>query len=242
MERWCFQASKKTLSSLFVALSLMALPVTAEPTKPLETHHAYMSQVLNANQQAPLTGFALHVIVDDGHAFSTAKQSKENAPLVINPNSLFRIASVTKTFTAATVLRLHEEGKLSLDTTLDKLISDDFFALLESDGYALDKMTLKQVLSHTAGLYDHAQSDQYLAGIMANPQQDITMREQIKGCVEWGDPVGKPGERFSYSDTGYVLLGHIIERVTDLPLPKAVRQYLSFDKNHIENVIWERGD
>ena len=77
---------------------------------------------------------------------------------------------------------------------------------------------------------------------MANPQQDIMMREQIKGCVEWGDPVGKPGERFSYSDTGYVLLGHIIERVTDLPLPKAVRQYLSFDKNHIENVIWERGD
>ncbi|WP_295508601.1 serine hydrolase [uncultured Pseudoalteromonas sp.] len=242
MERRCSQASKKTLSSLFVALSLVALPVTAEPTKPLETHHALMGQILNANQQAPLTGFALHVIVDDGHAFSTAKQSKENAPQVINPNSLFRIASVTKTFTAATVLRLHEEGKLNLDTTLDKLISDDFFALLESDGYALDKMTLKQVLSHTAGLYDHAQSDQYLAGIMANPQRDITMREQIKGCVEWGDPVGKPGERFSYSDTGYVLLGHIIERVTGLPLPEAVRQYLSFDKNHIENVVWERGD
>ncbi len=216
--------------------------MAAEPTKPLETHHALMGQVLNANQQAPLTGFALHVIVDDGHAFSTVKQSKENAPQVINPNSLFRIASVTKTFTAATVLRLHEEGKLSLDTTLDKLISDDFYALLESDGYALDKMTLKQVLSHTAGLYDHAQSDQYLAGIMANPQQDITIREQIKGCVEWGDPVGKPGERFSYSDTGYVLLGHIIERVTDLPLPEAVRQYLSFDINHIENVVWERGD
>ncbi|WP_462148213.1 serine hydrolase domain-containing protein [Pseudoalteromonas gelatinilytica] len=242
MDRRCSQTSKKTLSSLFVALSLMALPVTAEPTKPLETHHALMGQILSANQQTPLTGFALHVIVDDGHAFSTAKQSKENTPQVINPNSLFRIASVTKTFTAATVLRLHEEGKLNLDTTLDKLISDDFFTLLESDGYALDKMTLKQVLSHTAGLYDHAQSDQYLAGIMANPQQDITMREQIKGCVEWGDPVGKPGERFSYSDTGYVLLGHIIERVTDLPLPEAVRQYLSFDKNHIENVVWERGD
>ena len=91
MERWCFQASKKTLSSLFVALSLMALPVTAEATKPLETHHALMGQVLNANQQAPLTGFALHVIVDDGHAFSTVKQSKENAPQVINPNSLLEL-------------------------------------------------------------------------------------------------------------------------------------------------------
>ncbi|MCG9709095.1 MULTISPECIES: serine hydrolase domain-containing protein [unclassified Pseudoalteromonas] len=242
MDRRCSQTRKKTLSSLFVALSLMALPVTAEPTKPLETHHALMGQILSANQHPPLTGFALHVIVDDGHAFSTAKQSKENAPQVINPNSLFRIASVTKTFTAATVLRLHEEGKLNLDTTLDKLISGDFFTLLESDGYALDKMTLKQVLSHTAGLYDHAQSEQYLAGIMANPQQDISMREQIKRCVEWGDPIGKPGQRFSYSDTGYVLLGHIIERVTDLPLPEAVRQYLSFDKNHIENVIWEQGD
>ena len=139
MERRCFQASKKTLSSLFVALSLMALPVTAEPTKPLETHHALMSQVLNANQQAPLTGFALHVIVDDGHAFSTAKQSKENAPQVINPNSLFRIASVTKTFTAATVLRLHEEGKLSLDTTLDKLISDDFLRFLKAMAMPLIK-------------------------------------------------------------------------------------------------------
>lgn len=65
MDRRCSLASKKTLSALFVALSMLALPVTAEPTKPLETHHALMGQVLNANQQAPLTGFALHVIVDD---------------------------------------------------------------------------------------------------------------------------------------------------------------------------------
>ena len=62
MDRRCSQTSKKTLSSLFVALSLMTLPVAAEPTKPLETHHALMGQILNANKKTPLTGFALHVI------------------------------------------------------------------------------------------------------------------------------------------------------------------------------------
>ncbi|WP_158679738.1 hypothetical protein [Pseudoalteromonas sp. T1lg21] len=49
MDRRCSQTSKKTLSSLFVALSMMALPVTAEPTKSLETHHALMGQILSAN-------------------------------------------------------------------------------------------------------------------------------------------------------------------------------------------------
>ena len=77
---------------------------------------------------------------------------------------------------------------------------------------------------------------------MANPKQEQSRLAQIKGCVEWGDPLGKPGEGYSYSDTGYVLLGHIIERVTELPLPIAVRQYLKLDVNNIQTVMWERGD
>ncbi|WP_462167142.1 hypothetical protein [Pseudoalteromonas sp. GB43] len=54
MDRRCSLASKKTLSSLFVALSMLALPVTAEPTKPLETHHALMDKFSMHTNKLPL--------------------------------------------------------------------------------------------------------------------------------------------------------------------------------------------
>ena len=193
------------------------------------------------NDMGSLTGYSIHVINDNG-SFNLTKGKISPDGNDISPANLFRIASVSKTFVAATALRLIEDGQLDLDAPLADLLAPNYLSLLESDGYATKQITLKQLLNHTSGLFDHAQSPAFFEQINDDPLREWTREEQIRGCIDWGDPVGEPGEHFSYSDSGYVLLGHIIERASKLPLPIAVRRYLNLSQNQIRNVFWERGD
>ena len=137
------------------------------------------------------------------------------------------------------MLRLAESGRLSLDDPLAAHLPPDQATLLTADGYDLAAITLRHVLSHTAGLADHSGDDRYGAAIIANPQHKWTRDEQVRRCVELFDPLGKPGEQFVYSDTGYVLLGGIIERVTGRELGPAVRGLLGFNDLALTATWWE---
>jgi D-alanyl-D-alanine carboxypeptidase len=64
--------------------------------------------------------------------------------------------------------------------------------------------------------------------------------QDVQRLVEWTDPVGAPGEKYSYSDTGYVLLGAVVERVTGQTLPQAMRSELALDKRGLPDTYWER--
>ncbi len=151
----------------------------------------------------------------------------------------FRIASNTKTYVAAAILRLVEEGRLDLDAPLARHLPAEFASLLADDGYDLDAITLRHVLSHTAGLADHTGDDGYGEAIIADPQHVWTPTEQVRRCVELFDPLGEPGERYVYSDTGYVLLGGIIEHVTGRALGPAVRELLDYARLDLDATWWE---
>jgi len=157
----------------------------------------------------------------------------------LTPDHTFRIASNTKTYVAAAILRLCEMGKMSLSDPLGNHLAPDQRALLAGDGYDLEAMTIGQVLSHTSGLFEHPADPRYEEAILADPHHRWTRSEQVAMCVEWGDPVGEPGEVFSYSDTGYVLLGGIIEEMTGLNLGTAVRMLLDYDKLKLKSTWWE---
>ena len=152
----------------------------------------------------------------------------------------FRIASVTKTFVAATALRLWEDGKLDLQSPISKWLPAQWTALLAGDGYEPDRITIRQLLSHTSGLADHAQAPEFIAAVKAHPEAASTPADHVRHLVEWTQPLGEPGARFSYSDTGYILLGTIIERVTGQSLPRAVRGELQLDKLGMPNTYWEQ--
>ncbi|HSG27240.1 MAG TPA: serine hydrolase domain-containing protein, partial [Candidatus Krumholzibacterium sp.] len=149
------------------------------------------------------------------------------------------IASNTKTYTAAAILRLIEDGRLRLEDSLSAHLTAAQDSLLRSDGYDTDAMTIAMVLSHTAGLGDHSDDPRFEERIFSQPQYRWTASEKIRYLVEWRDPAGGPGERFSYSDTGYIILGTIIERVTGLSLGQAVRQLLDFEGLGLEVTFWE---
>ena len=155
------------------------------------------------------------------------------------PGQTFRNASNTKTYVAAAVLRLWEDGRLGLDDPVRGYLTEGQVAALASDGYDLDAITLRHLLSHSAGLVDHGSADAYAAAINADPSRRWTRDEQLAGAVEWGDPLWPAGAAYSYSDTGYILLGQVIEGVTGQELGAAVRDLLGFDALGLEATWWE---
>jgi D-alanyl-D-alanine carboxypeptidase len=156
------------------------------------------------------------------------------------PGTPFRIASVSKTFVAAAVLRLVEGGRLSLRDPVATHLTPGTLALLRADGYDPDRITVRQLLRHTAGLFDYASTDTYDERTAVDPGHVWTREEQLRLAMDLGDPVAAPGAAFHYSDTGYVLLGEIIEQVTGRPLAMAVRDLLHFERIGLADTYWEK--
>jgi len=151
-------------------------------------------------------------------------------------NQPFRIASVAKTFVAASLLRLQEEGKLNIDDPISSYISAYHDSLLVADGYVTSTITIRHCLTLSAGFYDYAfgtddTPSPYVPIVLANPQKEWTRTEVLEGIVEWGAPMWKPGEdRYFGGDTEHLILGEIIENVADTSLGAAFDQLLHLDK------------
>ena len=149
---------------------------------------------------------------------------------LVEINQPFRIASVTKTFVAAAILRLHELDSLSIFDDIGQYIKPEHLEILIKGGYAPDSISIKQCLHHTSGLFDYAVGSQTFAEICKNnPNKRWTRTEQLEGAMQWGSRVGEPGERYYYSDTGYILLGEIVERFFNGSLAYGIRTLLKFD-------------
>lgn len=192
-----------------------------------------------ANPSAP--GLLVHVVcppagLDSTFVLGTADRDGTEP---LTAAHTFRMASNTKTYVAAAVLRLVEEGRLGLDDPLGRHLEPARAALLAGDGYDLDRITVAQVLGHTGGLFEHPADPRYEEAILADPRRVWTADEQVRMCVEWGDPVAAPGDTFSYSDTGYVLLGGIVEDLTGQALGPAVRGLLDLGRLGLDATWWE---
>ena len=147
----------------------------------------------------------------------------------IAPEQPLRLASITKTYVAAAILRLMELGKLSLDDPLSEHLSQHQLEILKLGDYRPDNMSIRHLLTHTSGLWDFAQSE-YFGVVGTSPDHRWTRDEQLKFAMDHGEPYGEPGEFYRYSDTGYILLGEIIERRSGLGLAPALRKMLTAQK------------
>ncbi len=199
-----------------------------------------VQKALEEDNIAP--GFAIVVIGPTAaETYTAAAGVADDDGRAFTPDTPLRIASNTKTFTAATILRLWEAGRIDLDAPITGLINPDFDAMLRGGGYDTDAITVRYLLMHTAGLPDHA-DDAYVDIVMADPMRQWTRREQLQVGVDNHDPLGSPNAQYSYSDTGYILLGDIIERVTGEPLATAVRRELKFAEIGLDATWWEQAE
>lgn len=170
----------------------------------------------------------------------TGSQSTAAARAPLTADTPMRVASNTKTLVAATVLRLWEQHRIDLDSPIRRLLSPVTDATLTADGYDTDRITVRQLLSHSAGLYDHGSDPRYVEMLKSNKTRRFSRSELVRLMTEYADPQSAPGVRFQYSDTGYILLGEIIERRTGLNLASAVRKQLRLDRLPLRATYWER--
>ncbi|MEY3321177.1 MAG: hypothetical protein RLZZ417_760 [Bacteroidota bacterium] len=153
----------------------------------------------------------------------------------------FRIASVTKTYVAAAILRLMEKKVLLLEDPISKHLSPKHAKILAQD-YDLEQITIAQILRHSAGFFDHTHAPEFFDKVFSEPVYEWTRTAQIQMGVEKGDRIGPPGTLFSYSDMGYVILGELIENYTGNSLDEGIKELLGLEKLGLERTDFERMD
>lgn len=150
------------------------------------------------------TGFSGAAGIDDGSP--TPLHRAFRAAGMPNPEStLFDICSVTKSVTAAAILQLESKGCLSLDQTLDQ-----FFDLPPE----MAEITIHHVLMHSSGLGDFLSPTGEPREYSLEQDYEPLSRDDLLQQVRRSRLLGPPGERWSYSNTGYSLLAAIIEEIT----------------------------
>ena len=142
------------------------------------------------------------MVAQKGKVIYQKAVGKANLELGVNltPENVFQLGSMTKQFTAIAVLMLEQEGKLDVNEPISKYITD----------YpAGEKITIHHLLTHTSGIKDFTQMKSL--GLIA--QKEMTPKMMVDFFKN--EPVDfAPGERFEYNNSGYVLLGYLIELVS----------------------------
>ena len=177
----------------------------------------FQSQVdsLFSKYNSPNPGAALEIISNGeivfkkGYGFANLE---EQVP--VNSETNFRLASVTKQFTATAVLQLIEQGKLSLD---DKLT--DIFSGFPNYG---EKITVKNLLNHTSGLIDYEDLIPDTATIQVSDQ------DALESMMKQDSTYFEPGTKWQYSNTGYALLSLIVEKISGESFPKFLNRKYFF--------------
>ncbi len=138
-------------------------------------------------------------------AYGSARLASGTAPAVAaTPEMRYSIGSISKQFTAAAILLLQEDGRLSLDDAVGKYVPD----LTRGN-----EVTIRQILSHTSGYQDYWPEDYVMTTMLPN----VTAQQILDGWVK--KPLDfEPGTQWQYSNTNYVIAGRIVETVTGQPL------------------------
>lgn len=157
------------------------------------------------DKQVP--GLAYAVILDDEIAYSGAFGVTDvNSQSPVSNQSLFRIASISKPFTAMAILQLRDAGKLNLDDPVSKYLK--YFNDLAMPTTDSPEITIRHLLTHSAGLpEDNAWGDR----LLAKPENFIP--ELVGKGISFSNV---PGQKYEYSNLGYALLGQIIEEVSGI--------------------------
>ncbi len=131
----------------------------------------------------------------------------------VDENSLFHMASVSKTFVATGIMQLVEQGKIRLDECVIEYLP---YFKLKDDRYK--DITIRQLLSHISGMPDE---DDYE---WDKPQYDEEALERYVRSINEKELMWEPGEKFAYSNISYEILGNVIEKVSGMSFEKCMKE------------------
>ncbi len=148
--------------------------------------------------------------------------SKKN----ITPETLFQMGSITKTFTATIIYKLIDEKKITVN---------DHLAVWLPNYPRWNNITIYQLLHHTSGIYNYTHDKTFDNLLNKFPQKYWTLNELAELAYQRAD-LYPPGKKYNYTNTDYILLGLIIEKITHQPVQQVFNNY--FKKYKLENIFY----
>ena len=219
MKNFCGRIKSPAVLPLAVRAAILIVfvnfPVHAQaPSSPNQAAPdvARMEQVIQSYVSAKqfmgsvLVARGKDIVLDKGYGDANIEWEIPNSP-----STKFRLGSITEQFTAASILLLEERGKLSVDDPVKKYMPDA--------PASWDKITIYNVLTHTSGIPNFTSFPEYasLEPFAATPGQ-LVARFRDK-TLDF-----QPGEKWSYSNSGYILLGYLIEKISGKSYEKFVQE------------------
>jgi CubicO group peptidase (beta-lactamase class C family) len=214
--------SQRLPLALIAALVTVALMSPAARTQPGRLRTASASQaasqyakILSSVYKADQPGAAALVAKGDEIVFlGAAGMADLELAVPLAPDMVFEIGSITKQFTAAAIMLLSEQGKLA--------VSDPMTKHLPSYPSYGQNITVEHLLTHTSGIVSYTGVPGYMASKVRN---DVTVQQLIDVFKDL--PVEfAPGERYAYNNSGYILLGAIVEAASGMRYEDFVRKRL----------------
>ena len=186
-------------------------------------------------------GIVVHRIAGDGSSCGQAAGIADpRTGRQLTPDATFRLASNTKTFAAATALRMIERGELALDVPIAGFLPGELVErLVVIDGTSHgQQVTVRHLLTHCSGV-PFPEDAGFIRRLIAEPDHVWTPWEKVEVSL-LARPTGLPGEVVIYSDTGYVLLALVMEQASGRPLAALYREMLRFGALGLQTVYLEK--
>src|SRR5262245_34505829 len=227
------QATRARCTSLLIGLAILSAgcptaptraqpPATPTPTAANVTGSSALKRIDRAALQTMLDRTAQELLVPGAVILIRSPQgelvlahgtTKLGARIQPGADTYFRIASNTKTMTAALIMQLAQEGKLALDDPVAKYVADD------TNG---DKINLAEMLEMRSSLYNYTDAPELAQSLDSDPSR-VWSAAQLLAIAFKRPPNFAPGKEYEYCNTNYVLLGSIAERVDGKPLAQVMR-------------------
>ena len=218
VERSSVSSRRRLLAGAGLAVACVSTIGTAVPVFATPTTDAFEEAIAETMAAGAILGAAVLVERPGLPAWERGfglSDLRTGAPMT--PDLHLRIGSITKTMTATLVLQLADEGALTLDDSLASTLPAG------ADLPNADGITVRHLLDMRSGLFDYAADESSFQQALADPDRSWPPEELI-AIAAGKEPYALPGDTFRYSNTNYILLGLIVERLAGLPFGEALAQ------------------
>ena len=202
-----YKMMKKIVFLLFAIAQASSFLLAQDEVKKID------SLVSKYAQDAEFSGTILvskggKLLLKKGYGYSNAEKKIAN-----NASTIYNIASLTKTFTAALILKLQEEGRLSVNDRLSK-----YYPVFPNG----DRITIHHLLTHTSGIFNYTDDKNFS---VMDQKKEVKLEDMI--ALFKDKPLQfDPGTNFRYSNSGYTMLGYIIEKITGVSYASALDRFI----------------
>ena len=203
----------KTTIAAILALGLIASPAKSQSLTPALDAYMQARESLGGFSGSILVAKDGKILLSKGYGFASFELAVPN-----KADTKFRAASITKQFTAMAILQLRDAGKLRLDDPLCRFIDDC--------PDAWKPVTLLQIIHHESGIPDYEEalglgSERYAAFFDSASSTQRILRDARTKPLDF-----PPGSKFNYSNTGYIILAAVIEKVSGMPYASYIETHL----------------